>query len=99
MKLKRVGKCNQCGACCQLLGFLTDNAIGFDEWALARGLDVEYRDNCERVMVTLNHPCPQLDGCKCRLHETDKPEVCKGFPFVPSDILPGCGFRFEDEEA
>ena len=101
MAVKRVGSCIRCGKCCNLIGFFVPNTIGFDEWAMARGLSVEYRDNCESAMVTLDYPCPQLEMKSglfgCRLQGKDKPECCNDWPFGPECLLPGCGFSFEEE--
>ena len=103
--MKRIGECKACGQCCAYVGFRVPNTVGFDEWAVARGILHGYEDNCETAVVLLRSVCPHLvviDGQgRCDLHGTrDKPDVCVESPYRPEDvIIPGCGYSFVEEEA
>lgn len=95
--LHRNGECIKCGSCCKFIGFEVTNSIGFDEWALARGLTVVYKGDSVKVMM--ENVCPNyVEGEGCILHNDRKPEVCKEFPWGSEYLLPGCGFTFTDKE-
>jgi len=50
-------------------------------------------------MAVLKFPCPHLNPLgDCDLHGPDKPEICQRWPEEPSDLTPGCGFSFTEEE-
>ena len=99
--MTRVGLCKQCGKCCTHVGWIQENVVGFDEWAAARGLDVTYENGGRDVRVLVPNVCPQFISVggesMCRLHGTpDKPDICQQSPTEPAQVLPGCGFSFED---
>jgi len=95
--MKRIGECKQCGKCCKLIGFWTDNTIGFDEWVLARGCDVRYFENGTKALVSLENRCPNLDDDNKCMKQADKPFVCSDYPTEPAHLLDGCGYSFEEE--
>ena len=102
--MTRVGSCNQCGKCCTHVGWIQENVVGFDEWAMARGLDFEYTDGNKNVKVVVRNVCPHYTfvdgGVFCDLHGTkDKPDVCVNYPVSPDRCLSGCGFSFSEEVA
>lgn len=93
--MTRVGSCNRCGKCCTKIGWIQENVVGFDEWAMARGLDVHYSEDCQTVTVLVPHVCPHYGLIGCDLHGTpDKPDVCVNYPVSPDTCLTECGFRF-----
>lgn len=101
--MTRVGECKQCGQCCTHIGWVQDNTIGFDEWAMARGLQVKYEDDGKKVRVMIRNVCPHYvaygeENRRCDLHGArDKPDVCVDYPVSPEQLLPGCGFSFVEE--
>jgi Fe-S-cluster containining protein len=100
--MTRTGECLRCGECCRWLGWFADADVpGTVEWAEARGLTVV--DNGDGTLaIMLKYTCPHLvvhnAQCACALHGDDKPEVCRRFPTSRVELLPGCGFSFEDVE-
>ena len=93
--MKRVGSCLRCGACCRIIGFAVDLSIpDIIDWLRARGCEIHGTD-----MAVLKFPCPHLNPLgDCDLHGPDKPEICQRWPEEPSDLTPGCGFSFTEEE-
>jgi Fe-S-cluster containining protein len=90
--MTRTGSCNRCGLCCKLIGFPIDvDAVpGYEEWLNARGWRLE------GVMAVRDEDCPHLTPDGCDIHGPDKPLVCRTFPVEADQLLPGCGFSFED---
>ncbi len=94
-EMTRTGECRRCGECCRLIGFRIDVAVpDIIGWVTARGGVVR------GDMAIFEHPCPHLvDGNNCDVHGGEQPEVCKRFPEVYEQLLPGCGFGFDAKEA
>lgn len=90
--MTRVGECKQCGECCKWIGFHFEAGIpGAIEWLEARGW--EFFEGRARKL----DPCPHLGPDNiCDLHGPDKPFVCRTYPAEPGQLIPGCGFSFEE---
>ena len=103
--MTRVGECKQCGACCTHVGWVQENVVGFDEWAMARKLDFEYSEDKTKVRVFVRNVCPHFvayaeENPRCDLHgKRDKPDICQDYPVSPEQLMPGCGFSFCEEVA
>jgi len=85
-KLIRLGKCNQCGKCC-------------DPATVPERLAVYARAGLKALLQHSGKPCPHFhyqDGHGvCDIYPL-RPYVCRVFPTIPEDIeaLPGCGYAF-----
>lgn len=83
-KWLRIGKCLQCGKCC-------------DPSTLPSRVAV-YQKNGVKALIH-GEPCSYFeyrDGRGfCKTYE-GRPEMCRLFPVMPIDVeaLPGCGYRF-----
>jgi uncharacterized protein len=85
--------CRTCGACCR------DNAIPLDDSEVARlasrlGVSVDafrrqyLADDPEDGPIIDARPCPFLAGNCCSVYE-DRPEACRGYPYVGGGIVLG----------
>lgn len=82
--------CTTCGACCRdiIVPVNTEEQV-----RLARRLGLSPEQFAERYLVTNDddepaieaRPCPFLDGNRCSVYE-DRPEVCRGYPYVGGNI-------------
>lgn len=98
----RVGSCNQCGQCCQRLGWLCVNADEeTQEWIQAHDCEIKVvpdEDVKGYCWVSMPYKCRQMvdiGGGKfsCQMHD-GKPLVCKQYPLPTDDLKPGCGYQF-----
>lgn len=106
---KRHGSCNACGDCCRALvsfkvaGEYEDNdsknggstTDGKGKWAeVFDGERTFFRVYNQELGKNV---CSSLIDNLCEVHNTNKPGVCKKWPFSPRDIEPyeNCGYRFE----
>lgn len=83
--------CTACAACCR------DNLIPMNDDEIARlaariGLDREVfekrylvRDDLDHLPAIDAQPCPFLRDNLCSVYE-DRPEACKGYPYVGGDL-------------
>lgn len=106
---RRLGQCLHCGACCRVLwngrrttaeGRSAEDR-GWDEWEGWSGHVGEDGSWYWWKFDTHNtdKPCAALEGNDC-LHwgEESFPEVCQVWPVHPANLMPGCGFWFEEVE-
>lgn len=90
-------QCNQCGECCRW--FVKTWAVQSKtarDFYRTRGLIVK---GLNVTLINKNHPCPQLEDNKCKLHGKRKPYACKKYPTgaPPHAIPPGCAFKPKEE--
>lgn len=80
--LKKVGKCNNCGKCCNL-----------DMNILA--IDLE-RNEVYEVGKRQTKRCSGWNEKekKCDAYEI-RPAICRVYPCTPNNLCEGCGFSFE----
>jgi len=95
--MERIGECRRCGDCClQISRF---------RWNIER-----IEGGCATVMKIAHSPLDSLAlPCKalifdikthqaiCARQEEKWKEamrMCEGYPFLPGDLLPGCGYSF-----
>ena len=82
--------CRTCGACCR------ENWIPIDDQEalrLASRLSLPVLEFKQAYLVTDPdqetgidaRPCPFLAGTECRVY-SDRPEVCRGYPYIGGDI-------------
>jgi Fe-S-cluster containining protein len=103
----RQGECNQCGDCCRqatncltLLMPIKDEAYGRVRYGAPQTKYVDKSgDPVFLIRGPLYLPCEQLDGDRCRIHET-KPQYCREMPSAPDAIegLPRCSYWFVHRE-
>lgn len=85
-----MGECKQCGKCCKVMPFyLETDDKKYLEYLCARGVEIK------NGIILIPHVCEQLDeNNKCKLHYTNKPEICKEFTGQSKYYIPeGCGYR------
>lgn len=93
----RLGQCTGCGECCKYVGFVFKLSPAIVDWADARELPRRLMPDENVMQVMLPNVCPHLrDGTSCDLHGAEKPSICRNFPTAPEELLPGCGFYFEE---
>ena len=97
MAMVRKGKCKRCGQCCEWLHLLTTEKPKIDfEFVGVRGLVSVDRPE-GRCSLYAENRCPNLTtDYVCELQGL-RPASCLAFPERPDDLLPGCGYYFEEE--
>ena len=81
--VKLVGKCNQCGRCCDCF---TQTFI------------IDYKNHLIPFVGYSNHNCPYWDKEKRICTSRDKrPMMCKVYPYLPEHVShEGCGWKFKN---
>lgn len=92
---KRVGYCTRCGLCCKgkpLYDSIVDGSSGYPK-ELVDAIKV-----FECQIDKMNCPdCKVHNGYATCGKYKDRPDFCKLYPNVPSDLINGCGFSFIEE--
>ena len=104
----RVGKCNRCGKCCDVMTFYNDRgAEGDDERRYAQSHKLPWRPSPDGIGMTAPiyaqcvHHISMPDGkMGCELHGTpEQPHLCRVWPVGPDDFYKkvdafwGCSVR------
>lgn len=79
--IERVGQCNQCGKCCAKIQI-------YQLW---------YYDtyNTIKLMEFKDETCESFDEPEGRcLNYEQRDEWCQLYPYLPENVLDGCGFSF-----
>jgi len=97
MALIRKGECKRCGRCCRWLHLFT--ALESDvDWDFVAARELRSIGNSV-VSIYAKNVCHYLIDNECLIHGKDiHPESCVKFPRSPSDLLPGCGYYFEEDD-
>lgn len=96
MTLVRMGECNQCGYCCEVIAHAELDFSGNSlEWMQARGIP-----SSGIKMLPIIDPCPSLGvNNNCRIYP-DRPQQCKDFPQTPEEIEgTPCSYYFVEVES
>jgi len=99
MKIRK-GECKKCGKCCRyfLMGVRKEEDID-REYAKVRGIKVinDGKGNCSLLaefpcLCYEDNPMPH-----CTIYPA-RPPSCRAYPQKEEDLIPGCGYYFEEEE-
>jgi len=108
MKVRK-GECKRCGKCCRYLmvgtnkaGYYGDQLItGFvdKEYLRARGLQAVVGGGYMKIVAELPCLCLNSEGSvpECMIYPA-RPISCQIYPAREEDLLPGCGYYFEEED-
>jgi len=106
IKYKRIGKCKQCGMCCMLRERIMSVPRTSKSYISLHNKSgwTKFHETKKDVYFANLLACYQLyvankGKFRCKLHEKNKPKICKEWPFSPTEeyyrvLKKFCGFRF-----
>ena len=99
--MKRIGRCNDCGACCENVQFMFRNLDPKHASFYSMFDGISAKVIGDTTIITIKAKCKHLgwkDGKSyCAIYE-NRPEECRAFPWRPDQISEKCGYKIIEEE-
>ena len=98
VKYIRKGKCKRCGKCCTMK-HLFESMPEEDKELIKKVFPWLY--TALVIGAAEDYKCPYLkyeNGIAVCTIYPNRPEFCRRYPETPEDLIPGCGYYFEEVE-